>query len=95
MTHTAFIWGLIPYLSSIHRHRHSSHFHFISSFMSSVLFIKSHTSLENKNHSNMYYYIISPISPFINGQLFELKKLLARLKKKTDNALEERLTRYI
>lgn len=44
----------------------------------------------------MYYYIISPISPFINGQLFELKQLLAKLKKKNSNdALEERLTRYI
>lgn len=62
--------------------------------MSLVLFIKSYTLLGNKNHSNMDYCIISPISLFINGQLLELEKLLAQIKRIND-ALEERLTRYI
>lgn len=94
MTHTAFIWGLLPYLSSIQRQIYTAYFHFISSFMSLVLFIKSYTLSENENHSKMYYYTISSISSFTNGQLLELKKLLGRLRKIND-ALAERLTGYI
>lgn len=88
MTHTAFIWGLIPYPSSIQRQIYTVHI-VILFLVSCLLFIESYT--DNKT---IQICIISPISIFINGQLLELKKLLTSIKKLMI-FLEERLTRYI
>ena len=77
MTHTAFIWGHIPYPRSIQTQIYTAYIFilFLVSCLSLVLFIKSYTLLGNEKHSNMYYYLISPIFPVTNGYLLELKKI--------------------